>query len=76
MTEKPKIIYFFYILSDQHHGDSLGCIGHPIVPTPNLDKLITENVNFTRCFTKLKPKSTFIIFHRIFQKMSTHRYMI
>ncbi len=48
MTKKPNIIYIF---SDQHRGDTLGCVGHPAVITPNLDKLASEGVTFTRCYT-------------------------
>ena len=48
MPEKPNIIYIF---SDQHRGDTLGSVGHPAVITPNLDKLASEGVNFTRCCT-------------------------
>jgi len=48
MPEKPNIIYIF---SDQHRGDTLGCVGHPVVITPNMDKLASEGVNFTRCCT-------------------------
>ena len=48
MAEKPNIIYIF---SDQHRGDTLGCVGHPSVFTPNLDKLASEGVNFTNCCT-------------------------
>jgi arylsulfatase len=48
MPEKPNIIYIF---SDQHRGDTLGSVGHSAVITPNLDKLASEGVNFTRCCT-------------------------
>lgn len=48
MPDKPNIIYIF---SDQHRGDTLGSVGHPAVITPNLDKLASEGVNFTRCCT-------------------------
>ncbi len=48
MPDKPNIIYIF---SDQHRGDTLGSVGHPTVITPNLDKLASEGVNFTRCCT-------------------------
>ena len=48
MADKPNIVYIF---SDQHRGDSLGCNGHPVIRTPNLDHLASEGVNFTRCST-------------------------
>ncbi|MFW9872800.1 MAG: sulfatase [Candidatus Thorarchaeota archaeon] len=48
MPERPNIIYIF---SDQHRGDTLGCVDHPVVLTPNLDKIASEGVNFTKCYT-------------------------
>ncbi len=41
MTDRPNILY---ILSDQHRYDALGCAGHPVVQTPNLDRLASEGV--------------------------------
>jgi len=43
LTDKPNIVYIF---SDQHRGDAMGCVGHPAVITPNLDKLSEEAVTF------------------------------
>lgn len=43
-TERPNIIY---ILTDDQPYSLLGCTGHPIVQTPNLDKLAAEGVLFT-----------------------------
>ena len=45
-TDKPNIVYIF---SDQHRGDAMGCVGHPDVITPNLDKLSRESVTYERC---------------------------
>lgn len=39
------------IHSDQHRFDCLGCNGHALVKTPNIDRLATEGVNFTHAFT-------------------------
>jgi arylsulfatase len=47
-ADKPNIIYIF---SDQHRGDAMGCVGHPDIITPNLDKLSQESVTFERCST-------------------------
>ncbi|MCP4754106.1 MAG: sulfatase-like hydrolase/transferase [Proteobacteria bacterium] len=47
-TEKPNIVYIF---SDQHRGDAMGCVGHPVVITPNLDRLSSESVTYERCST-------------------------
>ena len=48
MSEKPNIILIF---PDQHRGDTMGCVGHPVIRTPNLDCLAAEGVTFTRCST-------------------------
>ena len=39
------------IHSDQHRFDCLGCNGHPLLRTPNLDRLAAEGVNFAMAFT-------------------------
>jgi choline-sulfatase len=33
-TARPNIVFFF---SDDQTSDTLGCYGHPIIQTPNLD---------------------------------------
>ncbi|MBW2086329.1 MAG: sulfatase-like hydrolase/transferase [Deltaproteobacteria bacterium] len=48
MANRPNILFIF---PDQHRGDSLGCVGHPVVRTPNLDNIAAGGVNFTRCYT-------------------------
>lgn len=48
MPDKPNIVFIF---SDQHRGDTMGCVGHPAVITPNLDRLAAEGVTFRRCST-------------------------
>ncbi len=48
MPHKPNIVLIF---SDQHRGDALGCVGNPVVRTPNLDGLATEGVIFRNCNT-------------------------
>ncbi|MFX1489820.1 MAG: sulfatase-like hydrolase/transferase, partial [Promethearchaeota archaeon] len=48
MNKKPNIILIF---PDQHRGDVLGCMEDPVAITPNLDKLASEGVVFTQCFT-------------------------
>jgi choline-sulfatase len=40
-----------YILSDEHNRDSLGCYGHPLVKTPNLDRLSERGVLFRSAYT-------------------------
>jgi choline-sulfatase len=39
------------IMSDQHNNKMLGCHGHPIVRTPNLDKLAASGTDFTDAYT-------------------------
>ncbi len=42
--QRPNIIY---ILTDDQPYSLLGCTGHPIVQTPNIDRLAAEGVLFT-----------------------------
>ena len=45
--QRPNIIVF---LSDDHRADVLGCAGHPIVKTPNIDRLAATGVRFDNAF--------------------------
>ncbi|MFH1243001.1 MAG: sulfatase [Pseudomonadota bacterium] len=45
--EKPNIIF---ILTDDHRWDALSKMGHPVVQTPNLDKLCSQGVHFANAF--------------------------
>ena len=38
-STKPNIVFF---LSDDHRWDSIGCAGHSILKTPELDKLACD----------------------------------
>ncbi len=40
-----------FIISDQHARDALGCAGHPVVRTPNLDRLAEHGSRFTNAYT-------------------------
>ena len=53
MRKKHKNILF--ITADQWRGDCLGCIGHPVVQTPNLDQLARQGVLFRKHFTQTVP---------------------
>ena len=44
---RPNILW---ILAEDL-GPQLGCYGYPLVKTPNLDRLASEGVRFTRCHT-------------------------
>jgi len=39
------------IMSDEHNPKVLGCAGHPVVQTPNLDTLAREGTQFTDAYT-------------------------
>jgi arylsulfatase A-like enzyme len=45
------------ITLDQFRGDSLGCAGHPLVKTPNLDRLAREGVRLARHYSQSAPCS-------------------
>ena len=45
--DRPNIIFF---LTDDQRNDFLGCTGHPIVKTPNIDKLAGEGRLFDNAF--------------------------
>ena len=39
------------ITSDEHRKDAMGCVGHPIVKTPNLDALAARGTVFENAYT-------------------------
>lgn len=39
------------VMSDQHNRAMMGCYGHPLVRTPNLDRLAARGTRFTSCWT-------------------------
>jgi choline-sulfatase len=45
---KPRNLLF--IMSDEHSRRILGCYGHPMVRTPNLDRLAARGVRFTDAY--------------------------
>ena len=46
----PSPMNVVLILSDQHRRDAMGCAGHPMVRTPNLDRLASQGVRFERAY--------------------------
>ena len=42
---------FLVILSDEHNKRVLGCEGHPMIRTPNLDRLAASGTRFTSAYT-------------------------
>ncbi|MDG1729915.1 MAG: sulfatase [Algibacter sp.] len=47
IAKKPNIIF---ILVDDQRNDALGCYGHEIIKSPNIDKLAEEGVRFSNAF--------------------------
>ena len=43
--------HILLILTDQQRADCLSCAGHPMLKTPNMDRLAAEGVRFSNCFT-------------------------
>jgi len=44
-----------FITADQWRGDCLGCIGHPVVETPNLNQLAMQGVLFRKHYAQAVP---------------------
>lgn len=47
MSKRPNFILF---ITDQHRADYLGCYGHPILQTPNIDSIAERGVAFDRFY--------------------------
>ena len=47
-TKQPNIVF---ICSDQHSGRFLGCNGHRVARTPNIDRLASLGVNFRNTYS-------------------------
>ena len=45
--KKPNIVFFF---TDDQTSSVLGCYGHPLAKTPNIDKLASEGTRFANAF--------------------------
>jgi len=48
MSKRPHILFLF---TDQQRGDCLGCADHPVLKTPNMDRIAAEGTRFANCFT-------------------------
>ena len=49
VMNRPNVLL---IMPDQHRGDCLSCSGHAVVRTPNIDRIASEGINFTRTYTQ------------------------
>jgi len=70
-AKKPNIVFF---LADDQRNDQLGCYGHPITKTPNIDKLAAAGTRFTNAFvtTSICAASRASIFTGLVER--THHY--
>jgi len=48
INEQPNILIF---CTDEQRSDHLGCMGHSILKTPNIDRIAAEGVLFRNCYT-------------------------
>ena len=48
-AEAPPVSVLF-VLTDDHRHDHLGCAGHPVLKTPNIDALAARGARFERAF--------------------------
>ena len=59
------------IMSDEHDPRIMGCAGHPIVQTPNLDALAARGVRFTNAYTPspicVPARAAFATGYRVFE---------
>ena len=46
-THRPNVVV---IITDDQRWDALGCLGHPLLKTPNLDRLAAEGARFANAF--------------------------
>ncbi len=47
---RPNIVF---ILSDDHRWDVMSCMRHPVIKTPNMDRLAKEGVRFSNAFVTI-----------------------
>ncbi len=46
--DRPNILL---LMADQFRGDCLSADGHPVIKTPNLDRIATEGMRFSRAYS-------------------------
>lgn len=47
VQKRPNIIF---LMSDDQRWDLMGCMGNPVIKTPNMDRLAAEGVLFENAF--------------------------
>ncbi|MBM4089501.1 MAG: hypothetical protein FJ276_08745 [Planctomycetes bacterium] len=52
-TQKPNVVF---ILADDQRFDELACAGHPLINTPNIDRLAREGTLFENSFVSTRTK--------------------
>jgi arylsulfatase A-like enzyme len=45
--DRPNFVLF---ITDQQRADFLGCAGHPVLRTPNIDSIAAKGIRFDRCY--------------------------
>ena len=55
VTRSAPDLNVLFVTVDQWRGDCLGSAGHPVVRTPNLDRLAAGGVSFRRHFAQAAP---------------------
>ena len=53
MSPRPDRPNILLVHSDQHRFDATSVNGHPVIQTPNMDRLAAEGTNFTHAFTPI-----------------------
>ncbi len=48
--DEPRRTNVLFFLSDDQRNDLLGCAGHPLLKTPNLDRLAADGTRFENAF--------------------------
>ena len=47
MKKRPNFLFF---ITDQQRADYLGCSGHPVLKTPNIDRIAAQGTTFGQCY--------------------------
>ena len=47
MNSRPNILF---LIADDHQHDAIGQLGHPVVSTPNLDRLVQRGTSLTQTY--------------------------